>query len=108
MGYLMISAPPNQDFRYYPCGRTGVGLGEIENKTEVVTIGGHTYEAKGIEVIGQNETLAEHNETLVFMLEDGTRIEYGARPVNDATYEDYLMKGKGMLLQILATFETTE
>jgi len=108
LGYMYISAPPNEGFRYYPCGRTGVGLGEIENKTEVVTIGGHTYEANGIEVIGQNETLAEHNETFVFMLEDGTRIEYGARPVNDATYEDYLMKGKGMLLQILATYETTE
>jgi len=108
LGYMYISAPPNEGFRYYPCGRTGVGLGEIENKTEVVTIGGHTYEANGIEVIGQDETLAEHNETFVFMLEDGTRIEYGARPVSDATYEDYLMKGKGMLLQILATYETTE
>ena len=108
LGYLMISAPSNQDFRYYPCGRTGVGLGEIVNKTEVVTIGGQTYEAKGIEFIGQDETLSEHNETLVFMLEDGTRIEYGARPVSDANYEDYLMKGKGMVLQILATYETTE
>lgn len=83
-------------------------MGEIENKTEVVTIGGHTYEANGIEISGQDETLAEHNETFVFMLEDGTRIEYGARPVSDANYEDYLMKGKGMLLQILATYETTE
>ena len=108
LGYMYISSPPNEGFRYIPCGRTGVGLGEIENKTEVVTIGGHTYEANGIEVSGQNETLAEHNETFVFMLEDGTRIEYGARPVNDATYEDYLMKGKGMLLQILATYETIE
>ena len=86
----------------------GVGLGEIENKTEVVTIGGHTYEANGIEVIGQDETLAEHNETFVFTLENSTRIEYGAKPVSDATYEDYLMKGKAMPLQILATYETTE
>jgi len=108
LGYMYISAPPNEGFRYYPCGRTGVGLGEIENKTEVVTIGGQTYEANGIEVIGQDETLAEHNETLIFMLADGTRIEYGARPVSDANYEDYLMKGKGMVLQILATYETIE
>lgn len=108
LGYMYISAPPNEGFRYYPCGRTGVGVGEIENRTEVVTIGGHTYEANGIEVSGQDETLAEHNETFVFTLEDGTRIEYGARPVSDANYEDYLMKGKGMLLQILATYETTE
>jgi len=108
LGYLMISAPPNEGFGYYPCGRTGVGVGEIENKVEVVTIGGHTYEANGFEFIGKDETLPEHNETFVLTLEDGTRIEYGARPVSDATYEDYLMKGKGMLLQILATYETIE
>ena len=31
-----------------------------------------------------------------------------ARPVSDANYEDYLMKGKAMLLQILATYETID
>ena len=104
----MISAPANQDFRYYPCGRTGDGLGEIVNKTEAVTIGGQTYEAEGIEFISKDETLTEYNEALVFVLEDGPRIEYDARPVSDANHEDYLMKGKAMLLQILATYETIE
>ena len=44
----------------------------------------------------------------VFRLENGNRIKYGEMPAFEATHEDYLMKGKGVLLQILVTYETTE
>jgi hypothetical protein len=105
LGYLVISAPPNKELRYATCRRTGVGVGEIVAKTEEVTIDGQTYTAVGFEAIGADETLPNHNETLAVELEDGTVIEYGARPEPTATYEDYLMKGKGMLLHILASYE---
>jgi hypothetical protein len=109
LGYIYISAPPNQGFRYANCGRTGVGAGEIVEKSETVVIAGQTYKAEGYELTGAwepCETLDCHNETLVIALEDSTRIEYGARPEPTASYEDYLTKGKEMLLQILASYET--
>jgi len=53
------------------------------------------------------ETLACHNEMMRVGLDDGTQIEYGARHEPTATFEDYLMKGRDMLLQILASYEPT-
>jgi hypothetical protein len=101
LGYIYIAAP-DLDYRYAICGRTGVGAGEIIDKTEEVTIGGQIYTADGFEFISTapdaDDTLAYHDETLYVELADGTRIVYGAIPRADATYEDYLMKGKGMLL----------
>ena len=107
LGYISISAPPNEGFRYVICGRTGVGVGEIVDRVEQVYIDGRIYEATGFEFIGNGEALEEHNETMYILLEDGTRIEFGAGPAHDATYEDYLMKTKEVLLQILASFEMT-
>ncbi|HEY48081.1 MAG: hypothetical protein AMJ88_08640 [Anaerolineae bacterium SM23_ 63] len=107
LGYVSISAPENVGYRYVICGRTGVGVGEIKNKVELVDIDGRIYEATGFEFIGDGETLDNHNETFFILLDDGTRIEYGAGPASDATYEDYLLGTKEVLLQILASFEMT-
>jgi hypothetical protein len=107
LGYISISAPANEGFRYVICGRTGVGVGEIKDKVEQVYIDGRVYEATGFEFIGDGETLENHNETMRILLDNGTSIEFGARPAHDATYEDYLMKTKEILLQILASFEMT-
>lgn len=109
LGYINISAPPNRGFRYALCGRTGVGAGEMVDKSETVVMGEQTYTAAGFEFIGAwepCETLDCHNETLVIELADGTRIEYGAAPSETATYEDYLKSAKAVLLQILASYET--
>ncbi len=105
LGYIYISAAENQEFRYATCGRTGVGVAEIIQQEEEITIAGMTVTASGMEVKGAGESLNEHNETMVVHLPDGTRLEYGAAPRADATYEDYLMKTRNTLLQILATFE---
>lgn len=103
-GYIQISAPPNQQFLYSICGRTGVGVGEMIDKTEEVFIAGKTYIADGFEFIGADETLPEHNETMVIHLDDGTRIEYGARPDENGTFEDYLLGAKLTILEILSTY----
>jgi len=108
LGYMYISAPPNEAFRYATCGRTGIGVGETVGRSEEVSIMGQTYTAGGYEFIGASrpcEALECHNETFVVVLEDGTRSEYGARPEPTASYKDYLMKGRDMLLQILASYE---
>jgi hypothetical protein len=105
LGYIYISVAENVDARYAMCGRTGVGVAEISPKEEEIMIAGMALTASGMEVKGEGETLDMHNETLVVTLPDGTRIEYGAAPHRDATYEDYLMKSRDMLLQILETFE---
>jgi hypothetical protein len=115
LGIIYISAPPNQGKSYTPCGPTGVGSGEIINKIENVYVGDKLYQAKGMEImleIGdgaggtiRGETLDMHYEMFTIMLEDGTRIFFGSRPTHDATYTDYLMKTRDVLLQILTTYE---
>jgi hypothetical protein len=43
---------------------------------------------------------------MTIKMEDSTRIEFGSRHDTTASFEDYLMKGKPMLHQILASYET--
>ncbi|MCJ7660426.1 MAG: hypothetical protein MUO67_14860 [Anaerolineales bacterium] len=115
LGWIYISVPPNQEHLYTSCGPTGIGAGEIINKIENVYVGDQLYQANGWEIklqvdnssggIDTGETLDMHYEFFIVDLEDGTRIAFGAAPRNDATYEDYVMKTKEMLLQILATYE---
>ncbi len=104
LGYITISAPENEGFRYATCGRTGVGVGELIQKDEVVLVDGYEVQSGGFEFQSGGDSLVEHNETFNFTLEDGTRIEYGSRPEGDATYQDYLMKTKPVLLEILSTY----
>jgi hypothetical protein len=113
LGYIDISAPPNEIIRHTPCGLTGLGTGETVAKSEQITIGGQTYTAQGFEWIGNmatcsppRETLDCHFEVMTIKMEDGTRIEFGPRHEPIASFEDYLMKGKPMLHQILASYET--
>jgi hypothetical protein len=111
LGFIFISAPPNNDDDFYVhCGNPAFGAGETVAKNENIYIGEVLYQANGYEFFGNQptsgETLDLQNEIFWVYLEDGTRIAYGATPRTDATYEDYLMKTKDMLLQILATYET--
>ena len=108
LGYVNISAPENEGSRYAICGRTGVGVAEIIQKSEIVQIDGQPYRANGMEVVGEGETLDNHNETFVVTLDDGTRIEYGASPNGFATYEDYLMKTRNTLVQIVMSYRATQ
>ncbi len=108
LGYINISAAENVETRYAICGRTGVGVAEIIPQEEEIMIAGLTLTASGMEVKGEGESLEMHNETMSLLLPDGSRIEYGALPRIDATFEDYLMKSKEVLLQILETFEFIE
>ncbi len=108
LGYIYISAAENVEARYAICGRTGVGVAEIIQKEEELIIDGISITATGMEIVGEGESLAGHNETMVIRLAEGTRIEYGAAPRFDATYEDYLTKTRPVLLQIVQSFEFTE
>ena len=110
LGFIYISAPPNNDDDFYVhCGNPAWGAGETIAKDENIYVGEVLYQANGYEFIGDmpstGETLDLHNEIFWVYLEDGTRIAYGATPRTDATYEDYLIKTKEMLLRILATYE---
>ncbi len=110
LGFIYISAPPNQEKLYIHCGIPAPGAGDHIAKIEMVVLGDQLYQANGMEWISggpspSGETLDLHSETFWIDLDDGTRIAYGATSRTDATYEDYLMKTKEMLLQILATFE---
>lgn len=105
LGVIYLSAPDNENFRYVTCGRTGMGAGEITEISDSITIMGTTYTSAGLELNMGGESLDLHNETLTFELPDGLRFQYGS--INDptATYEDYLMKTKAVLLEILSTYE---
>ncbi|MFC1997323.1 hypothetical protein ACFLXI_06925 [Chloroflexota bacterium] len=110
LGFIYISAPPNNDDDFMVhCGNPAFGAGETVAKSENIIIGEVLYQASGYEFFGNQpttgETLDLHNEIFWVDLEDGTRIAYGATPWADATYEDYLMKTKEILLRILTTYE---
>jgi hypothetical protein len=115
LGTIYISAPPNQEKFYNPCGPTGIGSGEIVNKSENVYVGNQLFQANGMEFMLQvsdgsggtisGETLDMHGEMFTMVLDDGTRIFFGSVPRSDATYSDYLMKTREMLLRILPTYQ---
>jgi hypothetical protein len=107
LGYITISAPENSGFKYANCGRTGVGVAEITKIELEVQADGKYYTAQGMDIQAGGESLVDHNETVFFTLEDGTRIEFGSRPAADATFEDYLMKGRPLLLSIIETYVST-
>lgn len=105
-GYVTISAPENAGFKHVICGRTGFAY-ELTKKTDALTIDSKAYTAEGSEEKGPANTLNYHNETLVVTLDDGTRIEYGAKPDATATYDDYL-KMKEEILAIVESYASTK
>lgn len=102
LGYVQISAPVNSGFAHVICGRTGRAFEGID-KSETLTIEGRTYTASGFEEQGPGEILNFHNETMVVILGDGTRIEYGSRPSETATFADYLTM-KEEIIKIVESF----
>ena len=108
LGSVVITLPPNEDLPYIlPCGRTGRAY-EGPDREETLAIDGRTYTAQGFEERGPGETLNYHNETMVVVLDDGTRIEYGVGPADEATletatFEDYLQI-KDQLLKIVQSY----
>ena len=102
LGYINISAPPNESFRYVICGRTSRAY-EGPDREETLLIDGGTYTAGGFEEQGPGETLNYHNEMLVVYLEDGTMIGYGAGSSDTATFEDYLLI-RDVLLTIVQSY----
>lgn len=103
LGYIQISAPENEGFAHVICGRTGRAY-EGPDRSENLTIDGNAYTAEGFEEQGPGETLNFHNETLVVTLDDGTRIEYGSRPDETATFADYQAM-RSQLLQIVESYQ---
>jgi hypothetical protein len=103
LSMVLISAPPNQYARYAPCGTTGIGDFEVITRTEMITIEGQPYTAKGWEVKGPDESLAHHYEFFRVTLTDGAEIEYGSWPEETATFADY-QKIKGRMLQIVTSY----
>jgi hypothetical protein len=117
LGWITISASPNQNRHLTPCGPTGVGAGELISKIQPVYVGDQLYQANGHEIrlhlndgsggILMGETLDLHHEMFMVELDDGTVIRFGSLPRQDATYDDYLMKTKETLMQILATYQSS-
>ena len=117
LGWIYIAAPPNMEKFLNPCGPTGLGAGEIISKIETITIGDQLFQAHGAEfrLLGMDakgnpitgETLDLHGEMFRVELENGFVIRFGSWPRSDAVYDDYIMKTKNTLIQIIGTFETT-
>ncbi|MBT3241028.1 MAG: hypothetical protein HON98_01965 [Chloroflexi bacterium] len=104
LGYVNFSAPINSQKFYTICGRTGVGVGTMTDKTEQILINGNLESAEGFEFYGGSEELDNHNETFVIHLTDETRIEYGAGPDSFSTYADYISGTKDVLLMIVESY----
>ena len=105
LSYLYLSAPANQGFNYVNCTlRNFPPEGEVSSSTQEILIEGKACTASVSEVRGENDTLEEHYEVLRLMLEDGTLFEFGSLPRSDASFEDYQMKGRDSILQIVSTY----
>ena len=100
-GFINITAPPNANGHYSPCGRTGVGVAEIISKTEEIILDNQVYAVQGMEVIGESE----HTQMFILELEDGAQINFGGGSTDTTSYDDYLENTKGDLLQILGTYK---
>jgi len=105
LGYITISVPENAGAKFTPCGRTGVGAATITEFELPVRVDGKDYSARGMDIQAGGESLVDHNETVYLTMDDGTRVEFGARPIANATFDDYLMKGRPLLLSILETYQ---
>jgi hypothetical protein len=105
LGYILISAPPNQDFGYTICGITGLGVGEVTEKTEEVMVGETSYLFNGFEFISEEEPAGTHLEMLQYELDDGTRIEFGSSGNTGVSFEDYMASTRDTLLEILASLD---
>jgi len=107
-GYINISAPVNEGFKYVLCGRTGVGACDTKEKSEELVIDGEKYTAEGFEEICQTSNsapLSSHNETMAVTLDDKTRIEYGSSSDPTKTFADYL-KIRDEILKIVQSYKT--
>jgi hypothetical protein len=106
-GMVSFSPSKNEKNFYTMCGAmTGIGTGyQVKKKTETVTINGKKYEASVMELIGKNDTLEEHSETLSVTVDDGTRISISSdsdKPKTQ-TWQDYL-KNRPDLLKIVESY----
>jgi hypothetical protein len=104
LGYIQISAPTNAGFRYAICGLTGVGAGEMTEKSEEIDLGGSTVLFRGFELIGSDENSGAHFEVFNYEMGDGTRIEFGSAGPS-GTYDEYLTTNKPTILQVLSTLD---
>ena len=109
LGYAYISAPANEDFKYVNCTlRNFPPEGEVISGTAEIKIADKTYTAAVTEVIGNSDSLEAHYEVYRLTLEDGTLIEFGSLPRQDANFEDYTMKGRDTILEIIQTYRSFE
>jgi hypothetical protein len=105
LGHILISAAPNEGGRYAICGISGLGVGEVIQKSEEVLMGETTVLFQGFEFISDEDTSEVHFEMLQHELEDRTRIEFGSSTDTGVSYEEYLETTKETLLQILASLD---
>lgn len=100
-GYVTFSAPGSKEM----CGRTGVGVyAESIEKEENITVGGKNYLITGYEFVNPGNTLRDHNETMSFNLDDGTRIEFGSKGDETLAYADYV-KERAELIKIIESYQ---
>ena len=107
LGVIYFIAPLEDGGKYTMCGSAGLGVGQLVEKSELLTIDDTQYTIEGFELIGPDETLSGHNEMYTRVFENGIRIGYGSAPHQDATFEDYQMKGHDMIRRIIETLNFT-
>lgn len=113
LGYVLISAPENDQAAYVICGRTGVGVTTSTiQRTEDITIEGKQYTLTGQEstyaATGNEkpDSLDLHFETLVVILADKTRIEMGSAQSSELTFQSY-QKIRNALIEIIESYHKT-
>lgn len=106
-GFLLIQAPNGWD--YVHCGGFGVGTDVIVEKSELVSINGKIYPARGWELYKQEgDNTILYSEFFFVDIEDGTHFAYGSNlEKRPEKFDDYLAV-KEILLRILASYRAIE
>ena len=107
LGVAYFIAPLEDGGKYTMCGSAGLGAGELLERSEILNIDDTHYTIGGFELIGPDESLSSHNEMFTLLFENGLRIGYGSTPRQDATFEDYQIKGHDMIRRIIETLKFT-
>lgn len=103
-GYITVLPDWENSINYNPCGRTGVGVGDMLDTSAAINVNGHAYTAEGFEWHGTGDQQGEVNETLIVILSDGTRITFGGPLDSSVSFDQYLADTRGVLISMIETY----
>ncbi len=107
LGFVAFQTPAGMKY-VNPCGVSGIGAVEIENKTEAIQVGGKSFDADKSEIYGytgSGQEKTQLDEYYFLNYPQGNGINFGSLCIDQGKpYQDYLAD-KQTLLKILSSYD---